>query len=226
MKLKGDENIMPTNKNGDTCCSRRGFLTKSTSLLVGGTVGAYAASAPAKTAVPAPATPPLPWKWVKLDPLEAGRRAYRYYAHGGCGYAAYMALLSLLREKVRYPWTTLPDKMMVHAAAGYGGHGTLCGALGGACCIINLVAYKDEDDIYRQIIDKLFYWYAGVSIHPVRRHISYPQTDQGQGDDTIVPYVGLKMDAERRRPGNVEGEKRALRQGGRRSCLHRHSDTQ
>jgi hypothetical protein len=160
MKLKGDENIMPTNKNGDTCCSRRGFLTKSTSLLVGGTVGAYAASAPAKTAVPAPATPPLPWKWVKLDPLEAGRRAYRYYAHGGCGYAAYMALLSLLREKVRYPWTTLPDKMMVHAAAGYGGHGTLCGALGGACCIINLVAYKDEDDIYRQMIDKLFYWYA------------------------------------------------------------------
>jgi len=23
--------------------------------------------------------PPLPWKWVKLDPLEAGRRAYKYY---------------------------------------------------------------------------------------------------------------------------------------------------
>ena len=23
--------------------------------------------------------PPLPWKWVKLDPLEAGRRAYLSY---------------------------------------------------------------------------------------------------------------------------------------------------
>jgi len=23
--------------------------------------------------------PPLPWPWVKLDPLEAGRRAYRNY---------------------------------------------------------------------------------------------------------------------------------------------------
>jgi hypothetical protein len=23
--------------------------------------------------------PPLPWKWVNLDPLEAGRRAYRSY---------------------------------------------------------------------------------------------------------------------------------------------------
>ena len=49
---------------------------------------------------------------------------------------------------------------MIHAAAGYGGHGTLCGALGGTSCIINLVAYSDKDDIYRQMIDRLFYWYA------------------------------------------------------------------
>ena len=42
----------------------------------------------------------------------------------------------------------------------HGGHGTLCGALGGASCIINLVAYGREDDIYRQMIDRLFYWYA------------------------------------------------------------------
>ena len=27
-------------------------------------------------AVPAP---PLPWKWTKLDPMEAGTRAYRAY---------------------------------------------------------------------------------------------------------------------------------------------------
>ena len=29
-------------------------------------------------------TPPLPWKYVKLDPLEAGKRGYKYYlAKGG-----------------------------------------------------------------------------------------------------------------------------------------------
>ena len=66
----------------------------------------------------------------------------------------------MLREKVGYPWTTLPEKMMIHAAAGYGGHGTLCGALGGTSVIINLVAYKDGDNIYQQMIDRLFYWYA------------------------------------------------------------------
>ena len=50
--------------------------------------------------------------------------------------------------------------MMIHAAAGYGGHGTLCGALGGTSLIINLVAYKDGDNIYQQIVDRLYYWYA------------------------------------------------------------------
>jgi hypothetical protein len=120
----------------------------------------YAAAAPAATES-GQAAPPLPWKWVNLDPLEAGRRAYRFYFDkGGCGSGSYLALLSLLKEKVGYPWTTLPDMMMSHAAAGYGGHGTLCGSLGGASCIINLVAYGKEDQVYRQMIDRLFYWYA------------------------------------------------------------------
>ena len=59
-------------------CSRRSILTGTAALLLGGVAGrmsnAYAAPEPAF----APA-PPLPWKWVKLDPLEAGRRAYRSY---------------------------------------------------------------------------------------------------------------------------------------------------
>lgn len=51
-------------------------------LLVGGLVGrisnAFGAS---KAAVDK--APPLPWQWVKLDPLEAGRRAYRAYLSEG-----------------------------------------------------------------------------------------------------------------------------------------------
>jgi hypothetical protein len=58
--------------------SRRSMLTGSAIFLLGGTVGrvsnAYPAAAPA-----AGEAPPLPWKWPKLDPLEAGRRAYRAY---------------------------------------------------------------------------------------------------------------------------------------------------
>jgi hypothetical protein len=59
-------------------CSRRRILTGSAMLLAGGIVGriSNAVGAPKPAADKAP---PLPWKWVKLDPVEAGRRAYRFY---------------------------------------------------------------------------------------------------------------------------------------------------
>jgi len=60
--------------------SRRSMLKGSGLFLLGGTLGcvskAYSPSAAAPTA---PDAPPLPWPWVKLDPMEAGRRAYRGY---------------------------------------------------------------------------------------------------------------------------------------------------
>jgi len=143
--------------------SRREILAGSAALLAGGAVGGGLTAYAATTDSPADA-PPLPWKWVELDPLEAGRRAYRFYKEkGGCGTASYLSLLSLLKEKVGYPWTTLPDMMMAHAAAGFGGHGTLCGALAGASTIINMVSYGEVRDQYQQnsqMIDRLFWWYA------------------------------------------------------------------
>ena len=59
-------------------CSRRSILKGSTLLLTGGIAGrmSNAYAAPAPTFAPAP---PLPWKWPRLDPTEAGRRAYRSY---------------------------------------------------------------------------------------------------------------------------------------------------
>jgi hypothetical protein len=66
-------------------CSRRSILTGSAMLLAAGIMGrvgsAFGAAKPA--ADKAPKAPPLPWKWVKLDPLEAGRRAYRAYLSEG-----------------------------------------------------------------------------------------------------------------------------------------------
>jgi hypothetical protein len=56
----------------------RSILTGSGALLVGGIAGGMsnALAAPAPKYAPAP---PLPWKWPKLDPLEAGTRAYQTY---------------------------------------------------------------------------------------------------------------------------------------------------
>ena len=59
-------------------CSRRSILKGSAALLLGGIAGrmSNAYAAPAPTVAPAP---PLPWPWAKLDPMEAGRRAYQNY---------------------------------------------------------------------------------------------------------------------------------------------------
>jgi len=68
---------MKEQKEATGLCSRRSLLAGSAALLTGGLVSGiqniYAGPAPKTKA------PPLPWKWVKLDPLEAGRRAYRSY---------------------------------------------------------------------------------------------------------------------------------------------------
>jgi len=58
--------------------SRRSILLGSAVLLAGGIAGriSNAAAAPEPKFAPAP---PLPWKWPKLDPMEAGRRAYQNY---------------------------------------------------------------------------------------------------------------------------------------------------
>jgi hypothetical protein len=154
---------MSSLQRNDSAISRRDVLTASAALVAGGGIGAALTGHAAVTDAPA-ATPPLPWQWVKLDPLEAGQRAYRFYKEkGGCGSASYLSLLSLLQEKAGHPWTTMPDMLMVHAAAGFGGHGTLCGALAGASVIINMVTYGEKRDSYLQnnaIVDRLFWWYA------------------------------------------------------------------
>jgi len=59
-------------------CSRRNILRGSAMLLAGGIVGRIS-NAVGATKPAADKAPPLPWKWTKLDPLEAGRRAYRSY---------------------------------------------------------------------------------------------------------------------------------------------------
>ena len=63
--------------------SRRSILTGSAMLLVGVIAGRISRAYGAPMIAAPVAAPPLPWKWVKLDPLEAGRRAYRAYLKEG-----------------------------------------------------------------------------------------------------------------------------------------------
>jgi len=60
-------------------CSRRSILKGSAILLVGGIAGRISTVYSAPEPLAEKAAPPLPWKWVKLDPMEAAKRGYKFY---------------------------------------------------------------------------------------------------------------------------------------------------
>jgi hypothetical protein len=67
--------------------SRRGFLNAGAQLIGGGVIGCAASAVLAGSTAPsrAPGSGPaeLPWAWAKIDPMEAGSRAFRYYHDAG-----------------------------------------------------------------------------------------------------------------------------------------------
>jgi hypothetical protein len=213
---------MKSHDSSNSPISRRDVLAASAALVTGAGIGA-ALTGCAPNA-PSAAVPPLPWKWTKLDPLEAGRRAYRIYLdkeRGGCGNASYLSLLGLLQEKVGHPWTTMPDMLMAHAAAGFGGHGTLCGALAGVSTIINMVTYGEVRDTWQQnsqIIDRLFYWYADQDFPPerfddiskmpkqVKAKAKTPLCHTSLSSWAMAAEENIRSDAKKERCAKVAGE--------------------
>lgn len=73
----------------------------------------------------------------------------------------------MLQEKVGYPYTMLPEDMFNHAAGGYGGQGTLCGALGSCSALINLVAF-DKDRNHTKLAADLLKWYSQTAMPSAR----------------------------------------------------------
>jgi len=59
--------------------SRRSFLKSGGALLAGGMIGCAPALVSSTPKKPADTPPALPWTWGKIDPMEAGSRAYRFY---------------------------------------------------------------------------------------------------------------------------------------------------
>jgi len=71
---------MDIKKEKPSLFSRRNLLAKLGIFLAGGIAG-HGTSFASTSAPTVAEAPPLPWKWVKLDPLEAGRRAFRAYEY-------------------------------------------------------------------------------------------------------------------------------------------------
>ena len=142
--------------------SRRDFIKKS-SMLVGtaavlGTSMIGCAQEP-EVVIQEPEIPAHPWPYVELDPAAVEKLAYENFAGGGCCYSVASALLQTLSEKVGYPYNVIPEEMFLNGAAGYG-HGTLCGALGGAFAVVGLVCGGADS---KAVIKELSAWYGKTS---------------------------------------------------------------
>jgi len=64
-------------------CSRRRFLNGGSAFVAGGLIGSATGLASAGVKRPHREMAELPWPWVKVDPMEAGSRAFRYYHDAG-----------------------------------------------------------------------------------------------------------------------------------------------
>jgi hypothetical protein len=76
--MKEQEEGTVVDAGGAANYSRRNLL-KGSALLIAGGVAGRISSAQASTEPGYAPAPPLPWKWTRLDPMEAGTRAYQAY---------------------------------------------------------------------------------------------------------------------------------------------------
>jgi hypothetical protein len=64
-------------------CSRRSFLNGGAAFVAGGLIGSAAGMVSAEATQSSRGTAELPWPWAKVDPMEAGSRAFRSYHDAG-----------------------------------------------------------------------------------------------------------------------------------------------
>ena len=132
---------------------RRSFLTGCGGALL----GSLAQSSVAFSGDPVE-VPELPWEYVALDVEEARKRGQQYYYSSNCASGSYQAIISMLRDQVGHPYTSLPFDLYDYGGGGVVGWGTLCGSLNGAGGVITLVAGPASAS---GLVNELMGWYTG-----------------------------------------------------------------
>ncbi len=142
--------------------SRREFV-KMAGVAVGGialgAIGGYSLVTPKETIIEKEVevpqeVPEYPWEYKKLDVEAVKDRAYAAYFEGGCAYGTFEGIVGELKEKVGFPYTTIPTKMAVWGKGGIVGWGLTCGAITGAGMALNLVT----DDLAP--VNEIVGWYT------------------------------------------------------------------
>jgi len=121
----------------------------------------------------------------------------------------------------------MPDFMFSHVSAGYGGQGTLCGALGVASQYFRMVAY-DKAETHIKMIDELFQWYSRTDF-PTQRFDDICHFPNQVRRNAKTPLCHISVSQWTLAAGATvtsKEKKRSLRQGDRRSDLSDGVDAQ
>ena len=145
---------------------RRRFLRFAGASLTVGAAGLAGCGMPApivqtaetarQVAVATP-TPDLPWQYVQLDVEQARKYGHSGYYEMECCSGAFSGILRQLQEKVGYPYTQIPVRMVRFGMGGMVGWGATCGTLVGAASAITLVLPFDDA---KKVINDLMAWYT------------------------------------------------------------------
>lgn len=79
----------------------------------------------------------------------------------GCSYAAFNAMVALLRAQLPATFPSFPNEIMIYGHGGVAGWGTICGAINGAAALISMVCDKATSD---QLVNELCGWYTQALI--------------------------------------------------------------
>jgi len=116
-----------------------------------------AAGAPKLTLAAGGETPPLPWQYVPLDPEVVRKKGHQFYFAGHCAEGAFRAIVDELKINVGEPFTNIPENMFIYAKGGMVGWASLCGAVNGASCAINMVTNEEDST---KLVNELLGWYT------------------------------------------------------------------
>ena len=149
--------------------NRRDFLKLAGKTALGAAaVAAIPAAASAEAEIAAPA---FPWTWPGLDVKEVQDKIYaNFFAKGGCCAGVASGILDLLAEKYGYPYNQIDGRMFAHGGGGYGRR-NLCGSLGGAFAVLNLLTTGGDMSGIR---NEIYSWYETTAF-PIYQPADKPE---------------------------------------------------
>lgn len=206
-------------------CSRRKFLKggilAAGAMAMGAGIFAPIGNNVAQAAETAPSNestcniPETPWPYAALNVERAKILGYDGYYKDRCSYGVFHAVISLLKEQVGYPYTTVSTRVLQWGATGGAGWGVLCGALAGASTAINYVVGPKRSDV-EKVVNELFGWYTE---HEFPQYVPPQEKAKVKGDlprsvsGSVLCHasVGVWCDVSKYRAESAERSERCAR---------------